>query len=115
MKEVGVPFTPLRTPLAKSSRTRRWKRPFGSIPAASAYSMLSGQSARCALAQAPVAGAGPGFHLPLDHLVVHPPRAHQVLVRPALDDRAVLHQQDQVRATTRRRAMRDDERRAIRE
>src|ERR1043165_7285166 len=115
MKKVGVPFTPLRTPLAKSARTRRWKRPFGSIPAASAYWILSVQWASSALAQDLVAVAGLGFHLPLDHLVVHPPRAHQARVRPALDDRAVLHQQDQVRATNRRQAMRDDERRAIRE
>ena len=42
-------------------------------------------------------------------------RRQQLLVRPALDDAAVLHQQDQVGAPNRRQAMRDDERGASRE
>ena len=39
-------------------------------------------------------------------------RLHQFVVRAALDDAAVLHQQDQIGAADRRQPVRDDERRA---
>ena len=43
------------------------------------------------------------------HLVVHASGRHQLVVRAALDDAAVLHQQNQIRAAHGRETMRDHE------
>jgi hypothetical protein len=41
------------------------------------------------------------LHLPKYHAVVLATGTHELLVRPALDDAAVLHQQDEVGAPNR--------------
>src|SRR5438270_508680 len=51
-----------------------------------------------ALAQHLVAVTGVRFHLPFHHFVVNTTRPYQILVRAALDDGTILHQQNQIGA-----------------
>src|SRR5262245_23772377 len=53
------------------------------------------------------------LHLPADHVVIRASGLHQFLVRPALDDPPLLHQQDEVGPTNGRQSVRDDERRPV--
>ena len=55
---------------------------------------------------------GRDFHLPEDHAVVAAALAHELLVRAALDDAAVLHDENEIGTADRRQSMSNDERRA---
>src|SRR4051812_34060484 len=55
------------------------------------------------------------FHLSQDHPVVAAPRLHELLVRTALHDTAVLHDENEVGASYRRQAMSNYESGAARE
>ena len=55
-------------------------------------------------------GFAVGFHLAEDHVVVGAAGGHELVVRAALDDAAVFHQQDQVGAADGGEAVGDDER-----
>lgn len=44
---------------------------------------------------------GSSFHLTADHIMVDPPRLHEFLVFAALDNAAILHEQDHIGAANR--------------
>src|SRR5438105_1083783 len=62
-----------------------------------------------ALAQHLVAVTRVRFHLPFHHFVINTTRPYQILVRAALNDGAILHQQNQIGAPDSGQPVRDDE------
>src|SRR5437588_1883908 len=93
---------------AASSASASW-----SPPCHVAALMNAERKSGIALAQHLVAVTGVRFHLPFHHFVVNTTRPYQILVRAALDDGTILHQQNQIGAPDGGEAVRDDERGAV--